>query len=159
EVHASWTYTTLDGHMVALGLGEAFGMQLAVLRVTWDGVEWHVTPILGTTPGLPATDDLVCDPARFWLGDNSTWSFMMSDPPPGAQAQYISDSIPTDGCLAVLNQHPPDAPSAVFLEHCGVLLAVNAEAENGGSAGLPMANAAERQLAQQLAAQAGITIS
>jgi hypothetical protein len=158
-VHASWTYTTSDGHIVALGLGESFGLQLAVLRITWDGIVWHVAPILGTTPGLPAADDLVCDPARFWLGGNGTWSFMMSDPPPGAQTQFISDATSTDGCLAVLNPHPPDAPPAVFLERFGVLLAVNVTAENGGSAALPMANAAERQLAQQLAAWAGITIS
>lgn len=158
EVQASWTDTTLDGHVVARDVGESFGVQLAVLRITWDGSAWRVTPILGTTPGLPAADDLVCDPARYWVGANNTWAFMLADPPPGAQTWFISDSTPTDGCLVVLNQHPPQAPSAVFLERFGVLLAVNDVATNSGSAGLPNADAAERQLAQKLAAQAGLSI-
>lgn len=158
EVHAAWTYTTLNGHVVARDVGESFGIQLAVLHITWDGVAWHVTPILGTTPGLPAADDLVCDPARYWVGANNTWSFMLADPPPGAQTWFISDATPTDGCLVVLSQHPPEAPSGVFLERFGVLLAVNDVATNGGSAGLPVADAAERQLAQKLATQAGLSI-
>ncbi|HLZ24976.1 MAG TPA: hypothetical protein VKQ30_22885 [Ktedonobacterales bacterium] len=157
-VHASWRYTTQDGRVVAQDLGEAVGLQLAVLRITWDGGGWHVTPILGATPGLPAADDLVCDPARFWLGGNGTWAFMMSDPPPGARTQFVSDSLPTDGCLAVLNPYPRGAPSAVFLQRFGVLLAVNAAATNGGSAGLPVADAAEQQVARHLAAQVGFTI-
>lgn len=159
EVHASWTYTTLDGHVVGQDIGEAFGVQLAVFRITWDGRAWHASQILGAIPGLPAASDLVCDPARFWLGGNSTWSFMMDDAPPGARMQFISDSVPADGCLAVLNPFPRGSPSAVFLQRFGVLLAVNSTATNGGSAGLPMAGAAERQLAQRLAAQIGLTIS
>jgi hypothetical protein len=155
-VDASWEYTTLTGRVVARNLGEAFGLQLAVLRITWDGASWHVTPIFGYTPGLPAADDAVCDPARAWLSQNGSWSYMVDDPPPGAQAQFASDSTPTDGCVAVLDPHPGSDAPAVFLEQFGVLLAVNdVAAENG--AGLPRADAGEQRLAGQIAAQAGIS--
>lgn len=156
-VSAAWDYATLDGRAVASNLGEDFGLQLAVLRIAWDGATWHVTPILGHTSGLPAADDAVCDPARYSLSQNGTWSFMVTDPPPDGQAQFASDSTPTDGCVAVLDPHPGSDAPAVFLERFGVLLAVNQVAAGSGS-GLPLADAAEQQLARQLAAQAQITI-
>jgi hypothetical protein len=156
EVAALWDYATPDGHEVASGLGEAFGVQLLTFRITWDGAAWGVTPLFGHIAGLPASDDAVCDPARFWLGQGH-WSFLLADPPPpGAQRpQFVSDATPTDGCLALLSQ--PGDPPAAFLERFGVLLAVNDLAESGG-AKLPMADAAEERLARQLAAQAGITV-
>ncbi|HLZ24127.1 MAG TPA: hypothetical protein VKQ30_18590 [Ktedonobacterales bacterium] len=144
-VSAEWDYQTLDGRVVALGVGEAFGVQLAVLRITWDGAGWYVTPIVGHRLGFDVADDAVCDPARFALANTSSWSFMMVNPPPGAQTQFVSDATPADGCVAVLTQGQP----AIFLERFGVLLTVNDTAVNP-SDNLPAANAAERQLAQHL---------
>jgi hypothetical protein len=155
-VSSTWDYTTLGGQAVASNIGDAFDIQVALLRITWDGATWHVTPLLGYIPGLPVTGDLVCDPARYWLEQNGRWAFMLTNPPSGAQAQFVSDPTTTDGCLVVLDPHPGSDVPAVFLERFGVLLAVNDTANSLG-ANLPMADSAEQSLAHRLAAQAQLT--
>jgi hypothetical protein len=149
-VSASWAYTALDGQVVAQNIQEASGIQLAFLRITWDNAGWHVTPLFGHIPGFPGTDDVACDPARYWLS-NSTWSFMLTNPPPGSTAQFASDATPTDGCIVVLDQQRGDGSPAVFLERFGVLLTVNDVAVNPVD-NFPVADAGERQLAAQLEA-------
>jgi hypothetical protein len=151
-VDATWDYATPTGRVVARNLSEIFGIQLLTLRITWEGASWRVTPIVGHLAGLPVADDAVCDPARAWIAQNNAWSFMVDDPPPGSQTQFVSDARPTDGCVAVLN--PGSGTPAVFLERFGVLLAVNELA--AGNSGLPRADAGEQRLARQIAAQAGI---
>lgn len=149
-VSAAWTYTTLDGHIVAQNVGEQFGIQLAALRITWDGAQWHVTPLFGHTPGLDVADDAACDPLRFALSNTSSWSFMLNDPPPGAQVYFASDATPADGCAAMLAQAPGGpAGAGVFLQRFGVLLTVNDIARNPVD-NLPVADPAEQHLAQQL---------
>ena len=145
EVSALWSYTAPNDRVVAQNIGEEFGLQLAVLRITWDSSAWHVTPIVGSVPDLPVAADLVCDPARFWVGTSNTFSFMVEDPPPGASVAFIADANPTDGCLVVLDQHPPDTPATVFLERFGVLVDANS------------LDPTERQLAQRLASQVGVS--
>jgi hypothetical protein len=146
QVHADWTYTTLDGQVVASS-AESFGMQLAVLRISWDGIQWHVTPVFGHVPGLDVADDAVCDPARAWIG-NSTWYFMLANPPPGEQSYFASDANPADGCVAVLEHGGPE----IFLERFGLLLVVTNGAANPQD-NFPVADAAERALAYRLMAQ------
>jgi hypothetical protein len=82
---------------------------------------------------------------------------MLTNPPSGAQAQFVSDTTPTDGCLVVLDPQPGSDVPAVFLEHFGVLFAVNGAA-NGPGANLPMADSAEQSLAHHLAAQAQLIL-
>jgi hypothetical protein len=147
-VHASWDYFTADGRAVARQVPELFGVQLAVLRITHDAGGWHAAVILGHTPGLDAADDLACDPARYALAGTTSWSFMLTDPPPGAQVQLVSGAVPADGCAAVLNQGQP----AIFLQRFGVLLTVNDAARNPAD-NLPVADSTERDLAQRLVAQ------
>ena len=146
-VRASWDYQTLDGQVVARDVTEAFGVQLAVLRITWDTTGWHVTPIVGHIPGFDAADDAVCDPARYALAGTPSWSFMMTDPLPGATVQFVSDATPTDGCAAVLTHGAP----AIFLERFGVLMTVNDAAINPTD-NLPVADATEQHLARHLLA-------
>ena len=150
-----WRYAMLGGQVVSDHLPDAFNTEFAVVRITWEGGAWHVTLLLGSTPGLPATDDLVCTPARYWLEHNGRWAFMMADGHPGT-AQFVSDTTPTDGCLVVLDPHPGTDVPAAFLERFGVLLAVN-QAANGAGANLPMVDAAEESLAHHLAAQVQLT--
>jgi hypothetical protein len=154
-VSSTWDYTTLGGHLVAGNIGDLPDVQLILLRISWNNATWHVTPLLGHTAGLPAADDLVCDPARTWLEQNGRWAFMLADGHPGT-AQFVSDRTPIDGCLVVLDPHPGTDVPAVFLERFGVLLAVNAAA-NGPGANLPLADSAEQSLAHRLAAQAQFT--
>jgi hypothetical protein len=151
-VSATWDYTTQDGQIVASGLHENFGQQLALLRITWDGAVWHVTPIFGHTPGLDAADDPACDPARVWLDQSSVWSFMMVDPPPGSQVRFASDANPADGCVASLNQAPGNLQPALFLERFGVLLTLNDMARDTLD-NFPAADPTEQALAAKLIAQ------
>ncbi|HEX9055892.1 MAG TPA: hypothetical protein VF818_00030 [Ktedonobacterales bacterium] len=147
-VSGTWEYRTMDGQLVDVGFASSLGAQLAALRVTWDGAAWHAAPILGHTPGLDVADDLVCDPARYDIGATSSWSFMVDDPPPGAQVQFVSDATPADGCAAVLTHGQP----AVFLERFGVLLTVNDAARNPVD-NLNVADATDQQLTQRLLSQ------
>ncbi|HEU5441789.1 MAG TPA: hypothetical protein VFU88_21080 [Ktedonobacterales bacterium] len=148
-VRATWTYATLSGQTVAASAGASTGAQLAILRITQDAAGWHVTPVLGHTPGLDIADDLVCDPARRSIAGTS-WSFMLVDQPPGSDVQLASDATPADGCVVVLTHGEP----AVFLERFGVLLAANENARNPND-NIPEANAHEQALARQLMAQLG----
>jgi hypothetical protein len=149
-VNDTYGYTTLGGQVVDEEPESSLGIQLAALRVTRDAGGWHVAPILGYTPGLPVADDPVCDPARFQLGQNPVWAFIVDGPPPGASVAYASDANPADGCVAVVQGFGQPAP--VFLERFGVLLTVNDAAASNSYAGLPAADAAERALAQRLLA-------
>lgn len=146
-VHTVWSYETLGGQVVAQDIPEPITVQLAVLRITWDGAGWHVAPLTGHVPGFDIADDAACDSARFAISQTASWSFMVENPPPGATAQFASDTTLSDGCVAVLNQGGP----AVFLERFGVLLTVNDAAVNPTD-NLSVADAAERQLAQRLMA-------
>ena len=136
---------TADGQPTALQVEETFGLQLAVLRITHDAGKWQVSAVVGHTPGLDAADDMICDPARYALSQTSSWSFMVTDPPPGTQVHFVSGPTPTDGCVIEIDY----GGSALFLQRFGVLLAVNAAAQNPVD-NLPMADATEQALAQQL---------
>jgi hypothetical protein len=146
-VRPEWSYTTRSGGIVELNVGGTDGWELVILRISWDGAYWHVTPIFGHT-ALPATDDAACDAALAQL-TATTWFFMVSSPPPGASLAVASDASPVDGCVVVMNH---GEPRPVFLERFGVLLTVNDQAINPQD-GLPKATAAEQQLAQRLMAQ------
>lgn len=148
-VRASWDYTTQDGRTIARGAGEAYGVQLAALRITWDQqTGWHVAVIAGHTPGFDLADDLTCDPARFALSQTASWSFMLDDPPPDATVQFASSATLADGCAARLTHGQP----ALFLQRFGVLLTVNDTAVNPADH-LPAASPAEQDLALHLLAQ------
>jgi hypothetical protein len=147
---------TLGGQVAADNIGAAFDLQIAVLRIMGIAPLGMSQRCRAYTPDLPATGDLVCDPARYWVQRNGQWAFMMANGHPGT-AQFVSDATPADGCLVVLDPHPGSDMPAAFLERFGVLLAVNAAA-NGSGANLPMADGAEESLAQHLAAQAQLTI-
>ncbi|MFI5270104.1 MAG: hypothetical protein ACHQ7M_22225, partial [Chloroflexota bacterium] len=153
EVHAAWTYTALDGTPDAQEVGEQYGLQLMALGITRDGNGWHVTPIIGHTPGLDVADDLVCDPARY-LASQTDWSFMLVNPPPDSHAIFVSGPTLADGCAVALGYTVAGGPNAIFLQRFGVLSGTNADALSSTDH-LPQADATERQLAQQLLAAAG----
>jgi hypothetical protein len=127
-VQAAWRFTTADGQMILNNVPEMFGAQLMVLRITWDGGGWHVAPVFGHIAGLDAVDDVVCDPLRVWLAQSS-WGFMLMDPPRGASVRFTSTADPSNGCLGVLEQAPGSKP-AYFLQHFGAPLVINDVAFN-----------------------------
>lgn len=148
-VHSTWDYATLDSRPVAQGAGGAFGFQVAALRITRDQAGWRVGVIVGHTPGFDLADDLACDPARLALGETSSWSFMIVNPPPDATIRFASDATPADGCAAELIHGQP----ALFLQRFGVLLTVNDAARNPTD-NLPVASPADQDLAHRLLSQA-----
>ncbi|HEV2235035.1 MAG TPA: hypothetical protein VGR57_00100 [Ktedonobacterales bacterium] len=125
-VQAAWRFTTADGQVILNNVPEMFGAQLMVLRITYDGGGWHVAPVFGHVAGLDAVDDVVCDPLRVWLAQTS-WNFMLTQPPPGARARFTSTADPSEGCLAALDKG--DKP-AYFLQHFGAPLFINDVADN-----------------------------
>lgn len=147
-VHSAWTYTALDGRVVAQNVSDPIGVRLVLLRIAWDGSKWHVTPLAGHIASLPASDDAACDAALI-LMTGTTWAFMVTDPPPGASLEVASGAAPGDGCVLVVAHH--GTPPPTFLERYGVLLTVNGQAVNAQDE-LPMANAEEQALARQLMA-------
>jgi len=161
-VHALWQFATLDGRIIVPEQADTFirGManeHFVPLSITWDGQQWHVT-----TPGPNAQmpfDDPTCDAA---LGDagnliNDTQNFQS-----GFSYNAVSGVTSASGCLIVISSQPyPDvtptptaspAPVAYCLHRFGVLLAVN-DASHRLWPFLPVADAYERQVAQQLIAR------
>jgi hypothetical protein len=121
-VQAEWRFTSADGQLMLDNIPEMFGAQLMVLRITWERDGWHVTPVFGHIPGLDVVDDVVCDPLRVWLAQ-TTWSFMLLDPPPDASVRFTSTADPAFGCLAALGQ--TGTKPAYFLQHAGTPLLMN----------------------------------
>lgn len=141
-VSTTWIYFTQHGDV---SVAEALGLQLATFRITHDTGRWQVSVIVGHTPGFDAADDIACDPARYALAQTSSWSFIVTNPPPGAQVNYVSDGTPADGCVIEIEYGGP----ALFLQRFGVLITVN-EAARSSVDNLPVADSTERALAQRL---------
>jgi hypothetical protein len=166
----SWDYVTLSGQPVALSqpldAGQAAdGAHPVLVRTTWTGSAWQLTPLTGarqvpplliynegSAPGLvPPTvspSDAVTlddDPACVAAEDLYLNS---EDNIDSSEVRFISGTNVASGCLVA---YPilTHAPIAYFLEHFGVLLAVN-DAARIDLLGLPMANADGRALARQL---------
>jgi len=174
-VNMSWDYTTPGGQPIALSQPLDFGAagegaHPMLVRTTWTGSAWQLTPLIGArqVPPLliysgvsdsgqsPRTvapfgvttldDDPSCVAAEdIFLNDPSN-----SD---SASIRFISGPNIADGCL-VATPIVTHAPIAYYLEHFGILLAVNTAARIA-YAGLPVADANERALARQLLSPSG----
>jgi hypothetical protein len=160
-VDLTWEYTTLDGQSIANVAEYGYGIQRVVLRITWDGAHWLVVPVTGHQPSLPAADDLTCASALAWFSQGPPTYILFPETSNGVDFRYAAGPTPTDGCILRIaaTGNPqvqvvaPGAP-ALFLERFGVLLAAN-DAAHSLWPDLPVADASEQALAQQLAAQLG----
>ena len=169
-VRARWAFATLDGRVLEHGVpdsslsdaatGAAVDEALMPLRITWDGLAWHVeTDIDMQSSGY---SNPVCTAAQFEV--------QSLEPPADAsgepvylQWQFASSSVPAAGCLAEgipqslagMTPTPTHAPPflATCLHRFGVLLAVNDAAQRAW--GLPRADAYEQGLARQWATGRG----
>ena len=170
-----WTFATMDGQVLARNVpddsafdyatGQTLDESLAQLRITWDSLNWHVAVSVNMDSqgsGFQGTGyfDPVCAAM--------TQQVTPLNPPVAAngetlylQWQFASGTLPAAGCLAVGTSKPEDGlttptPSHVttpvfyYLHRFGVLLAVNRLAQSDGLL-LPLADAYEQELAQQLA--------
>lgn len=162
-VQATWTYTTMSGQVVAQGQPEIvdnkgmFG-HLLPLRITWDGLQWHATLSSSMLPvDMQQFFDLAC---------NTAMNHERIDPTQRYVAMYhlstswrfVSEPNSAIGCLGMATliegeNAPPDAslPVAYCLHRFGLFIAANATAHKYWP-NLPVADAYEQHLAQQLAA-------
>ena len=170
-ISSSWDYTTLDGHLVARDQpidvgGAGDGAYPVLLHIRWDDPGWDVKALIGpdqvppiTVSGLPhdssTPGDKIqldvnpsCIPARDLL-----LSWALSE---NLRVRFVSGPNPATGCLAMVTSSTTNTPTsshsqvAYFLEHFGVLLAAN-DAAHKLQPFLPLADAYEQHLAQQLA--------
>lgn len=171
----TWDYTTLNGQPVALNQPLDFGQagdsaHPILLRTTWTGSTWQVTPLIGarqvpplliysegSEPGqLPPTasptdavsldDDPACAAAEdlFLNGEDTIDNELV---------RFISGPHVAGGCLIA---YPilTHSPIAYYLEHFGILLAVN-DAARIADFGLPVVDAHQLALAHQLLSPSG----
>jgi hypothetical protein len=162
-VRPLWQFTTLDGQVIAHDQADTFiGGQgneyLVMLNTVWGNPGWSILPPFSNSQ-LPFGDP-VCDSAAndTEVMQNETLNNS------GMQIQTQYPSVPRAdlgaGCLVTITQQPassssltppPSSQVAYCLHRFGVLLAVNNLAHRLWPF-LPVANAYEKRLAQQLAA-------
>ncbi len=160
-VQASWEYSTQDGTILVQNQPELLGTtvvydHLLPLHITWDGTNWHAAVRASQAPSLYGQQlDVVCNTALNTVKDVLTPA-TSKQAKLGIDWQYISATNPAQGCLSVatLNNgqdtHEP-LPVAYCLHRFGVFLAANTVAHKYWPA-MPLADAHERQIAQQLIA-------
>ncbi|MGZ3602362.1 MAG: hypothetical protein ACXWQ5_22555 [Ktedonobacterales bacterium] len=131
-----WSYTTPDAKVAEQDAATyGFDLTLIVLRITWNGAEWHVTPVIGDRSHLAAASDASCGSAREWLIDGIEENQLKSDVPTIANGFYSSTANAATGCVVMLppstntNSTFPSSPlqaeMPIFLGRFGVLLAAN----------------------------------
>ncbi len=161
QVMVTWDYTTPDGRVVARdqpidGGGAGSGAHPILVRITRMNSGWQVTPLIGAQQAPPliiysGLDHSVQSPAdAVPLPDNPS-CVAAQDLFQGnndISVRHISGPNMADGCL-VAETVLASAPVGYYLEHFGVLLAVNSTAHTT-SDWLPLADAYERGLAHQL---------
>ncbi len=160
-VRTSWTYTTLDGRVVAANMadaeaGAALIEHVLALTIRWDGTNWHVQAapqfFNGPIPCVAAADDAS-------ISNNfGTTPFQAFD------WRYAPASNIAAGCLIALtsitNGGPSPTPNSqlLYLHRFGIFIAVNRLAQEYNPY-LPHPTSYELSLARQLAAQAQIAFS
>jgi len=163
-VRPLWQFTTLDGQVIAHDQADTFiagqgNEYLVMLNTVWGNPGWSILPPFSNSQ-LPFGDP-VCDSAA-----NNTQTMQSAAlNNSGMQIQTQYPSVPRAdlgaGCLVTITQQPassssltppPSSQAAYYLHRFGVLLAVNNLAHRLLPF-LPVANAYEKRLAQQLAAE------
>ena len=169
-ITASWDYATGDGHVIAHGqpidlAGAGDSEYPVLLRIVWNGAGWDVKALIGPdqAPPIVVTSGLPHDPStppdKVQLHDNPSCVAardLLATFPANFQVRFVSGPNLATGCLAIVASNAANTPSsshpqvAYFLEHFGILLAVNNVAHKLEPQA-PLADAYERSLAQQLA--------
>ncbi len=160
-VRSFWQYETLDGQMIASNEADTFmgGLEnehFVPLLISRDSSGWHVSPLFLNPQAF--FGDPVCDSA---LQDAQivTGVFMIKNVPIPINYRSMAGPNLAGGCAVVMTPLPgpgmtPTSPAspplvAYCLHRFGVLLAANDVAHQQWPY-LPVANAREKQLAQQL---------
>ncbi|HLH61163.1 MAG TPA: hypothetical protein VKV20_05715 [Ktedonobacteraceae bacterium] len=148
-IYSSWTYTTLDGRVIAKGQSNSAD-HLLELNITWGGGNAHVGVVFSNQ--VTSQGDLACLSAEEEIG--STGEYSVTDDETGMNWHFSAASNPATGCLAIgaplNNTATPASSNAYLLDRFGVILAANFAAHQYWRQ-LPVADTYELELAQQLA--------
>ena len=149
-VRAFWTFTTLDGQIVARDVPDnPLEEDFVLVQIAWDRAGWQVTPLLGGSNGsLPPFGYPTCQPVESVTNLFGTTASAL-------QWNFSAGSVLADGCVAEATLEPelgatpiPSARGAYCLYRFGVILAVNSLAHRDWPY-LPLADAYEQALAQR----------
>ncbi|HEV2236751.1 MAG TPA: hypothetical protein VGR57_08840, partial [Ktedonobacterales bacterium] len=154
-VNPSWQYIAPDGTSLFAPVSEMnLGFALAFFRVQWTGSQWTAQVVFGHASGIPFADDTMCLPARGWLFQGPAHQIFLDAA--RYSARYSASANPTDGCLAEIvdRRAASGTPGSAghparFLARFGAIVAVN-DAALTLWPDLPLADAAERALAERL---------
>lgn len=154
--HKEWSYATLQGRVVAanqpdIGGGLQFLSNSSFpvpVTITWDGSTWNVKANIGASGLSAPLPDLTC--ASAWA--TIQYNYLSAPTSAGWGAvtpYYIPGNPPATGCLLALTV--PGQTPVLLLHRFGVLLAASPATPCALSPCLPVPDAYEQALAQQLA--------
>lgn len=160
-IKTSWTYTTLDGRVVATNMADAQGSaarleHVLALAVRWDGAHWRVQAAAQFFNG-----PIPCVTASDYAAISDTFG---SSPFQAFSWRYIPAPNLAAGCLVVLTSITNGGPSPtassqiLYLHRFGIFIAINRLAQEYNPF-LPHPTPYELDLARQLAAQAQVAFS
>jgi hypothetical protein len=160
-VKTSWTYTTLDGRVVATDVADAQGSaarleHVLALAMRWNGVRWQVQAAAQFFNG-----PIPCVTASDYAAISDTFG---TSPFQAFSWRYIPAPNLAAGCLVVLTSITNGGPSPtassqiLYLHRFGIFIAINRLAQEYNPF-LPHPTPYELGLARQLAAQAQIAFS
>ncbi len=142
-----WTFTTLDGHVIAQDvLDNQIEESLVRMQITWDGTHWHVLAEMGQS----FFNGPICQPIEMntnLLGEVTV------------QWQFISAPVLADGCVAVATagqlgtSTPTPSSTAYCLYRFGALVAANDIAHRLWPY-MPVATGYEQSLVQHIVGSA-----
>ena len=159
-VHLFRDFIASNGQVVmsdnALDIGQTgIFAHLVRLRIIWSDGHWNVTPVMGTgalTPVQASGGQVMYDPGCVDAED-----LIAQSRPTYSTIQFISGPIPADGCLVVMKSGT-GAEQERYLVRFGVPISLRPGQQFAG-ANVPLADAHEKQIAQQLARYSGQTFS
>lgn len=167
-IYPTWNYTTLSGRKVAVAQSDDVSELerdddefLQLLSISWSGAAWHVTARVSDTNPF---ENPVCGIAQ---DETQSGTLLSRKLPANVSIQWydVDEPLYAAGCVALLvliQGHPKTVPPstytitlAYFLHRFGVLLAANPLAHRLVPS-LPIADAADQQLAVQIVARSKV---
>ncbi|HEV2583153.1 MAG TPA: hypothetical protein VGT44_19995, partial [Ktedonobacteraceae bacterium] len=159
-----WDYTTLSGQVVTQNqpaeTDNAGNEYLINLYITWDGSQWHVTTSVpgNTTDFVTPGPDCVAASDYVNMAAGGIYNSISVPGNPYEQIYWSSQQAanPASGCLLTAYLQSGGVANPQPVAHClyrfGVLLALDSAAQKNWPQ-MPLANAFEQTIAQQIAAQ------
>ncbi len=161
--YPTWTYRTGQGTLLGTNQTDAAANQYVgidhsvLLHILWTTKGWQVNiqPVDKTLPEI----DVIYDPACMSLVETvqslSTYQITHESNPQNVHWEFYAGTNHAAGCLGVATPQQTYKPFAYFLYRFGVMLAANTAAHHDFPT-LPVADASEQAIAQQIANEAGV---